>query len=64
MTTNYFTKWVEAVSLVNIVDSNVKTFLWENIVTRFGIPKMLVVDNGHQLKSKKIYKFWEKLGIL
>ena len=27
--TDYFTKWVEAVPLVNIVDSNVKTFFIE-----------------------------------
>ena len=61
--TDYFTKWVEAIPLVNIADSNVKNFLWENIVTRFGILKMLVADNGSQFKSKKIYKFYEKLGI-
>ena len=61
--TDYFTKWVEAVPLVNIADSNVKTFLWDNIVTRFGVPKTLVTDNGTQFKSKKIYKFCEKLGI-
>jgi len=61
--TDYFTKWTEAVALVNIADSNVKTFLWENIVTRFGIPKILVSDNGPQFKSKKILDFCQKLGI-
>ena len=55
--TDYFTKWVKAVPLVNIADSNVKTFLWENIVTRFEVPKMLVADNGAQFKSKRISKF-------
>ena len=43
--TDYFTKWVKAVPLVNIADSNTKTFLWENIVIRFGILKTLVSDN-------------------
>ena len=61
--TDYFSKWVEAVPLVNIADSNVKIFLWENIVTRFEILKMLVAENGAQFKSKKISKFCEKLGI-
>lgn len=61
--TYYFTKWVEAVVLVNIVDSIMKTFLWENIVTRFGIPKILVSDNGTQFKRKKILEFCRKLGI-
>lgn len=62
--TDYFTKWVEAIPLVNIFNSNVKTFLWENIVTRYGIPKMLVSDNGTQFKSqKRLLEFCEKLGI-
>lgn len=44
--TYYFTKWVESVPLVNIGESNVKTFLWNNIITWFGIPKAFVLDNG------------------
>ena len=60
---DYFTKWVEAIPLVNIVNSNMKIFLWENIVTKFGIPMMLVVDNDPQFKSKKISKFCEKISI-
>ena len=60
--TDYFTKWVEALSLANIADSNVKNFLWKNLVTRFGVPKMLVSDNGTRFKSKKILKFYEILG--
>ena len=44
--TDYFIKWVKAVHLVNIADSNMKTFLLENIVTRFGIPKMFVSNNA------------------
>lgn len=51
--TYYFTKWVETISLANISETNVKKFLWENIVTRFGIPMMIVADNGPQFKSKK-----------
>lgn len=58
--TNYFTKWVEVVPLVNISYSNVKDFLLENIITRLGIPKMLVSNNGSQFKSQKVAKFCEK----
>lgn len=35
--TDYLTKWVEAVLLTNIVDSNVKMFIWRNIVTRSNL---------------------------
>lgn len=54
---NYFTKWVEAVPLANIADSNVKNFLWKNIVTQFGIPKVMVSDNGTKFKCQKIEEF-------
>lgn len=61
--TDYFTKWVEAIAFVNITDSNVKAFLWVNIVTRFGILKILVSDNVTQFKSKKILEFCRKFKI-
>ena len=44
--TDYFTKWVEAEPLGNIKDVDVKGFIWKNIVTRFGVPNVLISDNG------------------
>ena len=44
--TDYFTKWVEAEPLANIRDVDVKRFIWKNIVTRFGVPNVLILDNG------------------
>ena len=43
---DYFTKWVEAEPLVSTTQQNVKNFVWKNIVCRFGVPKVLVSDNG------------------
>ena len=43
---DYFTKWVEAEPLVKITQQNVKNFIWRNIVCRFGVPKVLVSNNG------------------
>ena len=43
---DYFSKWVEAKSLANITQQNVKNFVWKSIVCRFGVPKVLVSDNG------------------
>ena len=43
---DYFTKWVEAEPLASIIQQNVKNFVWKNIVCRFGVPKVLVSDNG------------------
>jgi ribonuclease HI len=39
--TDYFTKWVEAEPLARITDSESRKFVWKNIITRFGIPRLL-----------------------
>ena len=59
----YFTKLAEAEALVNIQDVDVKKFVWRNIVTRFGVPKSLVSNNGLQFDSRAFRKFFSDLGI-
>ena len=61
--TNYFTKWVEAEPLANIRDVDVKRFIWKNIVTRFGVPYVLISDNGLQFYSKAFKEYYSDLGI-
>ena len=48
--TDYFTKWVEAEPLANII-------------TRFGVPHVLISDNGLQFDSKMFRKYCGELGI-
>ena len=61
--TNYFTKWVEAEPLTNIRDVDAKRFVWKNIVTQFGVPHVLISDNGLQFNSKMFRRYWSELGI-
>ena len=61
--TDYFTKWVEAKPLANIRDANAKRFVWRNIVTRFGVPWVLISDNGLQFDSKAFRRYCCELGI-
>ena len=63
VTTDYFTKWVEVEPMSHIRDVNVKKFLWQNIITRFGIPQVFVADNDKQFDSKLIRGFCLELGI-
>ena len=49
---DYFTKWVKVELLANIQDTDVKIFVWRNLVTRFGIPKVLKSENRLQFDSK------------
>lgn len=40
-----------------------KTFLWKNIITRFGIPRVFILDNGTQFKNQMIEKLCNQYGI-
>ena len=61
--TDYFTKWVEAEPLANIKDADAKRFVWRNIVTRFGVPRTLISDNGLQFDSKAFRRYCYEQGI-
>uniref|UniRef100_A0A2N9HQC1 Integrase catalytic domain-containing protein n=1 Tax=Fagus sylvatica TaxID=28930 RepID=A0A2N9HQC1_FAGSY len=61
--TDYFTKWVEAEPLARITDSESRKFIWKNKITRFGIPKCLISDNGTQFDSGPFKKYCSEFGI-
>jgi len=63
VSTDYFTKWVEVEPLANIRDVDTKRFVWENIVTRFGIRYTLISNNGLQFDNKNFKKYCCDLGI-
>ena len=56
-------KWVEAEPLVTIIERNIRNFEWKNIVCRFGIPRVLVSDNGKQFDNKAFRDFCQQLSI-
>ena len=41
-----FTKWVKAEALATIPESRIQSFVWKNIICRFGIPLTIISDNG------------------
>ena len=63
VSTDYFTKWVEAKPLANIRNVDAKRFVWKNIITRFGGPHMLISDNGLQFDNKIFRSYYGELGI-
>ncbi|RDX80912.1 Gypsy retrotransposon integrase-like protein 1, partial [Mucuna pruriens] len=60
---DYFTKWVEAEPVAAISAEKVKKFLWKRIICRFGLPAIIVSDNGTQFASKTTTEFCQGLGI-
>ncbi|XP_059627060.1 uncharacterized protein LOC132269842 [Cornus florida] len=63
LATDYFTKWVEAEPYPSVIQTQVRRFIWNNIIYRFGIPRSIVMDNGTNLDSKQVKKLLEECGI-
>ncbi|KAL0408327.1 UNVERIFIED_CONTAM: Gag-Pol polyprotein [Sesamum radiatum] len=59
----YFTKWVEVEAVAKISEKEVINFIWKNIICRFGIPRILVSDNGTQFQGKAIIAWCKELKI-
>ena len=60
---DYFTKWVEAELLTKITQQNVKNFIWKSIVCRFGVPRILVPNDGWQFDNTPFRDFCKQFGI-
>ena len=60
---NYFTKWVEAEPMVRIIEQNVRKFAWKNVICRFGILRVLILNNERQFDNTPFRDFCKQLGI-
>ncbi|GJR81076.1 reverse transcriptase domain-containing protein [Tanacetum coccineum] len=60
---DYFTKWIEAKAVATITGNQVKKFVWDNIVCRFGLPGEIISDNGKQFRDNPFKDWCEKLCI-
>ncbi|KAK9071736.1 hypothetical protein SSX86_008165 [Deinandra increscens subsp. villosa] len=60
---DYFTKWIEAKPLACISGKQVKKFVWEHIVCRFGLPLYIITDNGQQFAGNPFAEWCEELHI-
>nr|GEZ62566.1 reverse transcriptase domain-containing protein [Tanacetum cinerariifolium] len=60
---DYFTKWIEARPVATITWAQVKKFVWDNIVCRFGLSGEIVSDNGKQFRDNPFKDWCEKLNI-
>ncbi|XP_063950861.1 uncharacterized protein LOC135153043 [Daucus carota subsp. sativus] len=60
---DYFTKWIEAKPLAKITTKQVAQFFWENIICRYGIPRVLVTDNGAQFNNPEFVGYCNDYSI-
>jgi hypothetical protein len=62
-TTDYFTKWIEAVPSRQATDSVIIKFLENNILSLFGCPRNIITDNVAAFWSKKLIDFCNQYHI-
>ena len=54
---DYFIKWVEVGLVTTITKAKVTSFVWKNIICRFGVPLVIILDNGKQFDNPQFRKF-------
>ncbi|XP_015971350.1 uncharacterized protein LOC107494829 [Arachis duranensis] len=57
VTIDYFTKWVEAISLIEVGQSEIIDFIEEHIIHQFEIPQTLSTDQGTMFTGQQIKNF-------
>ncbi|GJY14948.1 reverse transcriptase domain-containing protein [Tanacetum coccineum] len=60
---DYFIKWIEAKPVTTITGNQIKKFVWDNIVCRFGLPGEIISENGKQFRDDPFKDWCEKLCI-
>ena len=60
---DYFIKWVEVEALTTITEARIQSFVWKNIICKFGILWTIISDNGQQFDNQGFRDFCSSLGI-
>ncbi|XP_021975209.1 protein NYNRIN-like [Helianthus annuus] len=60
---DYFTKWIEARPLAKITGEQMRRFVLDNIICRYGVPMELVSDNGVQFAGRPFKPWCEQMRI-
>jgi hypothetical protein len=61
--TDYFSKWVEVVALIEVKAKNVENLIRTNLIYRFGVSSRMISDNGSNFRSKQVERMCAKFKI-
>ncbi|PKI46026.1 hypothetical protein CRG98_033581 [Punica granatum] len=51
---DYFTKWIEAITLASVTAKAVARFLRRDVISRYGVPATIITDNAKNLNNKAV----------
>ncbi|PKI68965.1 hypothetical protein CRG98_010645 [Punica granatum] len=54
---DYFTKWIEAITLASVTAKAVARFFKRDIITRYKVPATLITDNAKNLNNNSSTSF-------
>ena len=63
VSTDYFTKLIEAIPTRRANSKVVNDFILTNIITRFGCPEKIVTDNAMCFRFDEFHEFYDKYAI-
>ena len=61
--TNFLTRWEEVALVVDCTTAKATRFLFDNIVTRFECPRILMSDEGSHFINRAVSALIEKLQV-
>jgi hypothetical protein len=60
---DYFTKWVEEMPTFDNTEKNAALFIFNHIITRFGVPQAIITNHGIHFHNFMMSKLTDKLGL-
>ena len=60
---DYFTKWFEAIPTFDNMTKIAAYFLFNHVITRFGVPKEIITNNGIHFRNSLMDELTTKLGL-
>ena len=54
---------MEAKALATIIEKNIRSFVCRNIIHKYSIPRVLILDNGKQFDNNSFRDLCSQLGI-
>eukprot|EP00253_Pinus_taeda_P024306 PITA_24306 len=60
---DYFTKWAEAMPTLSEDSHTVAQFLFNHVISRFGVPQAIIIDHGKHFRNDMMTKLTTQLGL-